>query len=1024
MAQGIADQPDVDYFTAAGGGVWKTVNAGRTWVSVGDGLPVAPVGALAIAPSDPETIYIGTGHPEPRYDIAAGHGVFKSSDGGQTWKPVGLESTQTIGAIWVDSRDADHVVVAAQGHMFGPDFNRGIYQSSDGGKTWKQTLAIDDQTGAVDLAADPGNPRTLYAAAWQARLWPWLSYFTPIVGSGSGLYRSTDGGATWSPLRGAGWPDGPLGRIGIAVTRAHGQPRLYATIDGGDNAGAGGIWRSDDGAKHWMRVNDDQDTFGSWYASRITVAPDNPDVIYTVGQSIRRSMDGGHTFTEIRGSPGGDDYHYLWINPRHPDHWVTASDQGCVVSVAGGLTWSDWYNQPTGQFYHLAADNRVPYWIYSGQQDSGTVAISSRSDYGALGMRDWHPVGGDERDYMIPDPTDPQIVYGSGLGGKVSRWDERTGQVSNISPTPVTTYGKRPTTVRYRYTWITPLVSSLTRPKTLYLGAQVLFRSEDQGRHWTVVSPDLSGAPPPSDHVPDRCLGAVDIKDASNCGYGVIFSIAPSPRVNGELWVGTDNGRIQLTRDDGRHWENVTPTVLPDWAKVSTLDVSSLESGTAYAAISNYRQDDFSARVLRTHDYGRTWQVITRGLPPDRFVTSVRADPVKRGLLYAGTETGAYVSFDDGDHWQALSSGLPTAQVNDLLVHGDDLIAATQGRAIWVLDGLAPLREMSQQIVAEPAHLFTPSEVARFRADMNRDTPPPPETALGENPPSGAVIDYWLAAAANVELEIRDAQGRMVRRFANDEPPPKINASRYFAAAWLKPSAPIPATAGMHRVVWDLHYPRPSAIHFEYSIAAVFGRDTPLMPQGALALPGRYDVVLKTPGHELTVPLVLKPDPRSKSSPRDLKASFDTSMNIEVGLKLAYRVIGEMASVHNQASALREALQKNPAHQALLETMTAIAEKTDPGAKQGMRSRLLEASDRLAGVESDLEGSDSAPSPGQMEVISEEQAVIERTSGDWNGMNDFSALNGELEKAKLPTIRIPPPEQLDVGAVDSGTDLP
>ncbi|MBL6749845.1 MAG: hypothetical protein ISP90_04950, partial [Nevskia sp.] len=735
VATGIPDRPDTFLFGAAGGGVWMTRNAGLSWQPVSDAAGIESVGALAIAPANADVIYAGGGQPEPRYDIAAGGGMYRSADGGKTWQHLGLEAVRHIGAIVVDAQDPDTVTVAAPGHLFGPDRNRGIYRSQDGGKTWAQVLYIDEQTGVVDLAADPAHPQTLFAAAWHARNWPWLSYFEPIAGDSSGLYKSQDGGRTWARLNGAGWPGGALGRIGLAVADTAQGTRVYAAVD---SESAGGIWRSDDGGASWQRVNADADTFGNWYFARLTVAPDNPDTVYATGQSIRRSTDGGKTFTEIKGAPGGDDYHSLWINPRHPERWVAASDQGTTVSLDGGASWSDWYNQPTGQFYHLAADQRFPYWIYSGQQDSGTVALASRSDYGALGARDWHPVGGDERDYDIPDPADPQIVYGSGLGGHVSRWDARSGQSSNISPWPVGSYGKRPDTVKYRYTWITPLVATHKPPYSILLGSQVLFQSADRGTHWRTISPDLTGKQEDSARGARNCAGSVAVADARACGYGVIYTIAPSPLANDEIWVGTDDGLVQLTRDGGRHWLEVTPPGLPAWARIDSIDPSALAPGTAYAVADNHRQDDFSPHAWRTRDWGKTWQRIDQGLPPDQFLAVLRADPLRPGLLYAGSDRGVYVSLDDGAHWQPLQLNLPAAWVRDLLVHGNDLIAATQGRAIWVLDDVSPLRQLAAAGDDGATRLFAPAPAWRIRADNNRDTPPPPETPLGRNPPAGA----------------------------------------------------------------------------------------------------------------------------------------------------------------------------------------------------------------------------------------------------------------------------------------------
>ncbi|MBA3897694.1 MAG: hypothetical protein H0X36_11305, partial [Sphingomonadaceae bacterium] len=705
MIEGVPDRLNTFYFGASGGGIWRSDDAGRTWVSVFDRGGSSAIGAIAIAPSDPDTIYAGGGQPEPRYDVQSGRGVYRSSDGGKTWSDLGLADTRYIGRIWVSPTDPNTVLVGAVGHFFGASAARGVFRSIDGGKSWSQTLAPGDRTGVADLAADPANPRTIFAAAWEARQWPWQSYFTKVAGPGSAIYRSDDGGVTWRRLSGGGWPTGPLGRISLATARTAGGLRLYAVIDAAKD---GGLWRSDDGGANWRHVNDEQ-AIASYYASRITADPRDPDVVYTVGQSLRRCDQGGARCEIVRGSPGGDDYHQLWIDPKHPGRMAAASDQGAAVTVNGGETWSDWYNQPTGQLYHLAADNRFPYWIYSGQQDSGTVAIASRSDYGAPNLRDWHPVGGDERDYDIPDPVDPNIVYGSGLGGHVSRWDARTGQSSEISPWPVSSYGLRPTTVKHYYNWVTPLVASRTGPATLYLGGEIVFRSRDRGLSWTEISPDLTGKAAGA----QRCGGDVAIADARACGYGTITALEPSPLSADEIWAGADTGMVHASRDGGAHWADVTPPSVRDWSKISSIDLSALDARTAYIAVDAQRLDDFSPQVFRTHDGGATWTPIGKGLPEGRIVSAVRADPVKAGLLYAGTETGVYVSFDDGGRWQSLQQNLPTAWARDLLVHGDDLVVATQGRAIWVLGDLALLRQMTSAPASTRAHLFTPATALR-----------------------------------------------------------------------------------------------------------------------------------------------------------------------------------------------------------------------------------------------------------------------------------------------------------------------
>lgn len=1053
MATGIPDQPDTFFFGAAGGGVWKTVNAGRTWQPIFDGTgPSSSVGALAVAARDPQVIYVGTGQPEPRYDIAAGDGVYRSGDGGKTWTHVGLEATKHIGAILVDAQDANTLLVGAMGHLFGPNAERGVFRSTDGGQHWSQTLKIDDNTGVVDLAVDPAQPKRVYAAAWQWRNYPWLSYFTPIEGPGSAVYVSDDAGLSWRKLGGDGWPSGPLGRIGLAATHLpNGQTRLYASISASKGGDTSGLFRSDDGGAHWQRVNATAPNT-SWYNSRITIVPDHVDRVYTFGQSLHRSDDAGQHFTITKGAPGGDDYHQMWINPKHPERMVMTSDQGTVVSVDGGQSWSEWYNQPTGQFYHLAADNRFPYWVYAGQQDNGTVGIASRSDYGSLTFRDWHPVGGDERDDDLPDPNDPDIVYSSGLGGRVSKWDARTGQSRNITPWPVSSYGQRQTDVKYRYTWITPL--AITK-QALYLGSQVLWRTTDRGEHWQIISPDLTGkderlastarresartakdgragvasqgevAPgSASAHTAETnpCGGDVAVTVAKPCGYGVIFNIAPSPLSERMIWVGTDNGLVQLTRDGGQHWSNVTPPGLPVWARVNTVDPSALDAGTAYVAVDNHRQDDFSPYAWRTHDYGRTWQPISAGLPRGQFVAVVRADPVRRGLLYAGTDAGVHVSFDDGEHWQPLQLNLPQAWVRDLLVHGHDLIAATQGRALWVLDDLSPLRQHAGE--DRSTRLIRPAPAFRLHANNNKDTPLPVETAVGENPPEGAVIDYVLGPEVQgvVALEIRDAAGRLVRRDASDDAPVDARARAYFADVWLKARPPLPATPGPHRVTWNLRHPRPEAIGYEYSIAAVPGRDTPTAPAGPYALPGTYDVVLKANGREWHAPLVVKPDPRLRVTTAELRRALQFSQAAGTALEQAWIANGEIEGLRKQLEALPDTADaaSRSAAQALLAKTAPLVEASPAGMDFGS------ISEAIAGIAADMESADAAPTQGQREAYEDYAARLQRALKTWQTLraDELPKLNLALRSAGRVAIRLPARAEFETEDAGGGVDLP
>jgi photosystem II stability/assembly factor-like uncharacterized protein len=1025
MAEGVPDRPGEFYFSAAGGGVWKTEDAGATWQSLGDTLGAAAVEAIALAPSDPNVIWAGTGLVEARYDVASGNGVYKSTDGGRTWSTAGLSATRNIGKILVDPRRSDTVLVGALGHYFGPNPERGVFRSEDGGKSWQQTLAIDADTGVVDLARDPQNPDAVYAAAWQVRNYPWLSYFQPNGGPGSAVYKSTDGGRTWKRLSGGGWPEGQLGRIGLAAGSAG---RVYAVINAAPHSGnvphakskdEGGLYRSDDGGATWKRASGE-----SWlendYFSRITVDPANRDRVYSAGQSIRRSDDGGEHWTIFKGAPGGDDYHYLWINPKHADHMVTASDQGTAVTVDGGKTWSDWYNQPTGQFYHLAADNRFPYWIYSGQQDSGTVGAASRSDYGALSFRDWHPVGGDERDYDVPDPQDANIVYGSGLGGRLSRWDARTGEVQNISPWPLSTYGARPTDVKYRYTWITPIAVSQMSPFPLYQGAQVLFRSLDKGQTWETISPDLSAKSPDA----KNCAGDLAAAAARACGYGVIYSIGLSPRDNDEIWIGTDDGLIRLTRDSGKHWENVTPSSVPAWAKVATVDVSALAPGTAYAAIDNHRQDDFRPHALRTRDYGKTWTDISIGLPADHFVAVVRADPLKSGLLYAGTDAGAYVSFDDGAHWQTLQRNLPTAWVRDLLVHGDDLIAATQGRAIWVLDDVTPLRQHERLAQKAPV-LFTPATTVRVRGSQGKDTPPPADTALGENPPTGAIFDYWLPAnAQRVALEIHDASGAVVRRFASDKPESPPDAERYFTQSWTHPPQALSAGAGAHRFVWNLRQPRPRSVSFDYSIGAVLREGTPIVPEGMLVAPGEYEAVLDVDGKRQQAKLNVIADPRVALDSAAVREAAALAREVAAALETDYVGYGQLHAVDAQLAKI-DGEQASPPLRTAIEAYRQASEPLR--AAKGADSENLEAiGGLLASLVTDLEGSDRMPTQPQRELLASAQQRLKRATDHWQRVQgaELAQLNEQLRSAGLPALAVPAPADVRLDDAPESKDLP
>lgn len=966
MAVGVPSQPDTFYFGAADGGVWKTDNAGRTWQPLMQHEKSASVGALAVAPSNPDILYAGTGQVAARYDIAAGDGVYRSDDGGKTWQHRGLDDTRHIGRILIDPADPDHVLVAALGHDFGPNAARGVFVTHDGGKHWDKTLFVNDDTGVVDLAHDPEHPAVVYAAAWQARQHPWLDYFMPQAGPGSAIYKSIDGGEHWQKLDGPGLPHGDIGRIGLAVPRGSAGKRVYAVIAAGD--GQGGFYRSDDGGASWTLTNTDPE-LASAYFGRVTAAPDDPDTVYVMGRSIHKSSDAGDHFQIVKGSPGGDDYHFLWINPAHPDHRVTAADQGCVITVDGGNSWSSWYNQPTGQFYHVATDDRFPYQIYGGQQDSGTVTVSSRGPSGIIGPRQWHPVGGDERDFDIPKPGNPDLVFGSGLGGYVSRWNAVTHQITDVSAWPVSSYGADPRKVKYRYTWITPLAFGTEHSHPLYLGAQYLFRSADDGASWSKASPDLTGQTRDNADCAFKTLG-----DATDCGFGVIYSIAPSPKQARTLWVGTDNGRVQLSTDSGAHWQNVTPPDMPTWGRVNAIAPSPFSAAGAYVAVDTHRLDVHRPLLFRTDDAGKHWTSITKGIPDDEYVSSVAADPQRRGLVFAGTNRGVYVSFDAGGHWQSLGQDLPTTSVRDLTVHGDDLIAATMGRGFWSLDDIAALREAKAEHANGDAYLFTPAVAVRQRASTNRDTPIPPSEPFAVNPPTGAVFDYWLGDNVDgpVTISIRNADGKLVRRFSSDAQP-KLDADRYFEEDWESaPEPEVKAGPGMHRFVWNLRHRRPPAIEYQYSISAVFPGDTPMVPQGALAVPGRYTVTLETGGKRVTAPLKVAMDPRVNVTTADLRKQLAFEDRISAKLDKAVEAYEE------SGESLKE-LRDEHADSKRIAAIEAL--------RSGGKDSLKSVAAVLDAVATRLELSDAAPTEGQRKVFSDYANRLQRLLHIWQGMD-------------------------------------
>jgi len=936
--EGVPSQPHTFYMGVVNGGVWKTTDAGRTWVPIFDDQPTGSIGAIAVAPSNPNIIYVGTGEPQQRPDLAAGDGLYKSLDAGRTWTHLGLRDTQQIGQVIVDPNNPDRVFVAALGHPYGPNAERGIFRSTDGGKSFEKVLYKDDNTGGADVILDPSNANIVFASLWQARQGPWEN--GDFRGPGSGLYKSTNGGTTWRQISSGlpTWEGDRLGRIGLAVSPSL-PSRMYATVEAQSTSG---IYRSNDAGETWSRINSDSRVIARGFdATDIKVDPKNPDIVIVPTIVTWKSADGGQTFTGIRGAPGGDDYQRAWINPDNPDIIALSADQGAIISLNGGESWSSWYNQPTAAFYHVATDNAFPYRVCSGQQESGSVCIQSRGDDGQITFRDWSPVAVEEYGYVAPDPLDPDIVY----GGKVSRWDRRTGQEQSVGPK----FGRDPD---YRVVRTMPVLFSPVNPRKLYFSSNVLWQTTTGGQSWDQISPDLTR----TTWQPPANVGIyATLPEARPTQRGVIYTIAPSYIDENTIWVGTDDGLIHQTRDGGKNWQDVTPAALTPWAKVSIMDASHFDVNTAYAAINTFRLDDLRPHIYRTRDGGKTWTHITSGLPDGGVINVVREDPKRRGLLFAGSEQTVYASFDDGDHWQSLRNNLPATSIRDLVIKDDDLVIGTHGRSFWILDDITPLRQIAAATVTADAHLFAPQQAWRFRWNKNTDTPLPPDEPGGKNPPDGAIVHYYLKTAARgpVTLEVLDAQGGVVRRYSSEDPPEPVVEGRNIPDYWIRPHQPLPKTAGLHRFVWDVHHERPAVTNFTYPIAAIYS-DTPRVPFGSWALPATYTVRLTVDGKAQTQPLVVKMDPRVKASAADLKLAYDTSRAIDGAMRRA-------------ADALRE--------------IRGTAPKTAP--LTDLEERIARASAPLGQLFSAVERSDSAPMPVVLASWQAASAALEAVLAEW-----------------------------------------
>ncbi len=977
--EGVPGEPNTYYFGAVAGGVWKTIDGGANWFPIFDKESISSIGAIAVAPSDHNIVYVGTGEYAMRGNVTYGNGMYKSLDAGKTWKNIGLKDSRQIATVVIDPKNPDIVLVAAFGHAFGPNQERGVFRTTDGGKTWTKTLFKDENTGAIDLAMDPHNPNVVFAAMWQARRQPWNF---SSGGPGSGLYRSDDSGVTWKQLQGNGLPEGILGRIGISVSGADSN-RIYASIE---NKDAGGIYRSEDGGEKWTRVNEDgRFRQRAWYFSKVFADPKSPDTVYVLNTGAFKSVDGGKTFNLLPARHG--DHHGLWIDPENPQRLGNASDGGAIVSLDGGKTWTTQGNQPTAQFYHVAVDNAFPYHIYGAQQDNSNVCIASRTDTGIIEQRDWYPAGGGECGFVIPDPRDWHIIY-SNSEGYISRYDKTHEQAQDLSVLPLDNSGHGASDLIHRFQWVAPLVLSPHNPDTIYTAAECVFRSTDGGKSWSPISGDLTRNDK-SKQQPSG--GPIQLDITSVEYYDTIFALAESPKQKGMIWAGTDDGIVSLTSDDGAHWTNVTPK-MPEWSTVDLIEASPHDANTAYVAVDRHKLDDIKPYIYKTSDAGKTWSTITNGIPDGAVVHAVREDPAKRGLLYAGTELGVFVSFDDGAHWQPLQLNLPVSPVHDLVVKDDDLVVATHGRSFWVLDNLTPLRQVNLQSTNPEGILYQPQTALLLNYPTEFDKRQP----VGENPPPGAMIDYYFKSAPKdeVTLDILDGKGQLVRHLSSKEK--KENEQPEEWPDRVKAAKTIPVEAGMNRFPWDLRYDDPVQ-----TPGAFYSGEG---PRGPKVLPGDYQVKLTVAGKSQTAPLKVVMDPRIKDAEAAVQKQFELGMQVRERISQLHQAINEIREVKTQIKSLHTRFENEPRAKSVFASaddlnkkMSAVEEELIQVNMKSSEGNLVfpnMLNERFDSFSHVIDGANAVPTQPQLDVFKMLSDQLDAQLTKWT----------QLKKEELPKV--------------------